>query len=212
MHNQNFAPLIQNPNFDVHKNRPDSQLINETLEKVSRKLVNFYCLRGFLTSRPLRVRWQCFVTTIKSSLSSSNLTPTSITDSTSLSTTTSISASFELGRASLAARVSARVMNRRFGFSTAFLFFPCCSWAIYSSRPVICAFWMATFISKASNPIAILLYFCLVRRLRCLAISLTCRLVFGVSSECSWGELSVLNSSSSFSLSSWISRCARALY
>jgi hypothetical protein len=47
MHNQNFAPPIQNPNFDVHKNRPDSQLINEALEKVSRKLLNLYCLRGF---------------------------------------------------------------------------------------------------------------------------------------------------------------------
>src|SRR6478735_7187988 len=115
MHNQNFAPPIQNPNFDVHKNRPDSQLINKALEKFSRKLLKFYYLRGFLTSRPLRVLWQCSVTTIKSSLSSSDLTPTSITDSTSSSTSTSISASFKSGRASPAAIFSDRAMNRRFG-------------------------------------------------------------------------------------------------
>ncbi|KAJ0138139.1 RNA-dependent RNA polymerase 1, partial [Fusarium oxysporum f. sp. albedinis] len=104
MDHQNFNLPIQNPNIDVRKNRPDFQLINEALKRVSIKLFEFYSLRGFLTSRPLRVRWQCFVTTIESSRSSSSPTPTSITDSTFSSTSTSISAPFESGRASPVAR------------------------------------------------------------------------------------------------------------
>lgn len=47
MHHQKFDPPIKNPIFDVRKNRPNPQLINDALEKVSRNSIKFYSLSGF---------------------------------------------------------------------------------------------------------------------------------------------------------------------